>query len=98
MPYERSRVFDAARRILERRGWCLYEACVDVPGQRWEPRTLFLDLTAAGVAESFAEGIELEPEHDARLTGVDRRTLLPLPGIGPDLVYLSDRPRCVPAS
>lgn len=98
MPYERSRVFEAARRILERRGWCVYEVCVDVPAQEWEPRALFLDLTAEGVAESLAAEIELEPEHDARLTGVDRQTLRPLPGIGPDLVYLSDQPVCVASS
>jgi hypothetical protein len=89
MSYERSRVFEAARRILERRGWCLYEVCVDACGQQWEPRTLFLDLTAEGVAEALAEEIELEPEHDARLTGVDRQTLLPLPGISPGVVYFA---------
>jgi hypothetical protein len=92
MPYERSRVFEAARRILERRGWCLYEVCVDVTAQRWEARALLLDLTAEGVAEACEAEIELEPEHDARLTGVDRGTFAPLPGIGPHLVYLSDRP------
>jgi hypothetical protein len=89
MPYERSRVFEAARRILERHGWCLYEACVDASGQEWEPRTLLFDLTAEGVAESLAEEIELEPEHDARLTGVDRQTLLPLPGLSPGVVYFA---------
>jgi hypothetical protein len=92
MPYERSRIFEAARRILDRRGWCLYEVCVDVPAQRWETRALLLDLTAEGVAAACEAEIELEPEYDARLTGVDRRTFLPLPGIGPHLVYLSERP------
>jgi hypothetical protein len=94
MSYDRSRVFEAARRILERRGWCLYEVCVDARAQEWETRALFLDLTAEAVAEACAAEIEVEPEYDARITGIDRRTFLPLPGIGPHLVYVSDHARC----
>ncbi len=89
MAYDRSVAVAAARRILERHGWCLYEACVDVPHQVWEPRLLIFDLSAEAVADTLEAEIALEPEHDGRLTGCDRRTLCPEPALGAYLVYLS---------
>ena len=90
--YDRERAVEAAERILEYRGWCVYEACVDVPRQRWEPRLLMFHLSPEAVADALEAEIELEPEHDARLSGVDRRSLQPLPGIGAFLCYVADDP------
>ena len=97
VPFDRARAVEAAQRILAQRGWCVYEACVDIPGQRWEPRVLMFDLGPEAVADALKAEIELEPEHDARLTGVDRRSLQSLPGIGAYLCYVADDPAPPPA-
>jgi hypothetical protein len=80
----------AAQRILDQGGWCLYECCIDVPRQLWEARLVIFDLSAEAVANAIEAEIELEPEHDARLTGCDRRTLCPDPGMGAYLCYVTD--------
>ena len=90
VPYERSRAVEAAQRILDQRGWCVYEACVERSRQLWETRVLLFDLNAEAVADALEEEIELEPEHDGRLVGCDRHTLCPEPGIGAHLVYLAE--------
>lgn len=90
MPYERCLAVQAAEQIIGQGGWCVYEACIDVPRQVWEARSLSFELTAEGVADEVEAEIELEPEHDGRLTACDRRTLLPEPGMGAYLCYLAD--------
>ncbi len=90
MRYERSQAVAAAQSILDRHGWCVYEVCVNVPEQLWESRVLFFDLTAAGVADAVEAEIQLEPEHDGRLTGCDRRGLYPEATMGSYLVYVAD--------
>jgi CBS domain-containing protein len=97
VPYDRSRAVEAAQSILDQRGWCINEACVDIPRQRWEPRLVMFDLSAEAIADALESEIELEPEHDARLTGVDRRTLEPIPGIGAYLYYVADDPAAQPS-
>jgi hypothetical protein len=82
----------AAQRILDQGGWCLYECCIDVPRQLWEARVVIFDLSAEAVANAIEAEIELEPEHDARLTGCDRRTLCLDPGMGAYLCYVTDKP------
>lgn len=90
MTYERSQAVAAAQSILDQHGWCVYEACVNVPEQLWESRVLFFDLTAEGVADALEAEIQLEPEHDGRLTGCDRQMLHPEAALGPYLVYVAD--------
>ena len=90
VPYERMRVLQAAQRILEQGGWCLYEACVDIPAQHWEARALLFDLTAEAVADAVRAEIEAEPQCDGRLTGCNRRTLCPDPRMGEHLCFVSD--------
>ena len=86
---EREPVIAAAEAILDLGGWCVLEACVDIPGQRWEARLLMFDLDPEAVADAVAGDIEVEPEHDVRLTGCDRRTLMPAPAMGAYLCYLA---------
>jgi hypothetical protein len=81
---------DAAQRILDQGGWCIYEACVDIAEQHWEPRALIFDLVAGAVADAVEAEIEAEPEHDARITGCDRHTLQPSETMGTYLCYLAD--------
>jgi hypothetical protein len=88
--YDRSRAVEAAQRILDQRGWCLYEVCVDIPRQRWEPRVLMFDVSAEAVADALDAEIKLEPELDARLTGVDRCTLEPIAKSEAYLCYVVD--------
>lgn len=90
--FDRAVAVAGARRILSHRGWCVYEACVDVPAQVWEARALIFDITAVSVADSLEGEIELEPEHDGRITGCDRCTLEPDPSMGAFLFYVSDSP------
>ncbi len=105
---DRSSVIAAAQAILEQGGWCVLELCTDVPRQRWDAQVLIFDLDADAVAGAVAEEILLEPAHDARITGCDRHTLQPEPGMGAYLCYLADatvaagrgkglRPQRVPA-
>jgi len=54
--FEREPVIAAARAILDLGGWCLLEACVDIPSQRWEARLLIFDLDADAVADAVAAG------------------------------------------
>ena len=89
---ERSRIVEAAQSILDLGGWCLLEVCTDVPRQHWEGRVLIFDRTAEAVADAVEEEIAYEPQHDARLTGCDRRTLGPNASMGAHLVYLTDAP------
>ena len=59
--YERSRLVLAAQAILDQGGWCVFEVCLDVPGQHWEARDLIFDLLAEAVADTVEEEIEHEP-------------------------------------
>jgi hypothetical protein len=87
--FDRSVAVSAAQAILEKGGWCVVEACLDVPRQVWEARILILDRQPEGVADAVAEEIDLDPGHDARLTGCDRWTLAPDPEMGARLCYLA---------
>src|ERR1700751_3073454 len=91
--YERERTVAAARSIISRGGWCVLEVCVDVPSQQWEVCALLFDLVAESVADVVEEEIAFEPDLDARLTGCDRCTLAPDPGLGARLCYIADAPR-----
>jgi hypothetical protein len=90
--YERSRVIEAAQAILSQGGWCVLESCLDVPGQRWEARVLIFDLLPDGVAAVVEDEIAAEPDYDARLTGCDRRTLVPNQALGAHLCYVTETP------
>jgi hypothetical protein len=96
--YERERTVEAARSIIDGGGWCVVEACVDVPSQQWEVCALVFDLVPESVADLVQEEIEFEPGLDVRLTGCDRRTLRPEPGLGAALCYLADTPRLLAVS
>jgi CBS domain-containing protein len=89
---ERERTVAAAEAVLACGDWCVFEACVDVPAQRWEARVLIFDLDPDAVADAVRDEILLEPEHDARLTGCDRRTLSPDPAAGAHLCHLAAMP------
>jgi hypothetical protein len=88
--FDRPPVVRAAQSILEQGGWCVLEACVDIPSQEWETRVLIFDLVPEAVADAVIAELVDEPEHDARLTGCDRRTLCPDPSMGAHLCYLAD--------
>jgi hypothetical protein len=79
----------AAQVILDQGGWCVLEACVDVPRQSWEPRVLIFDLVAEAVADVVEAELCDDPLFDARLTGCDRRTLAPEASMGAHLFYLA---------
>ena len=68
----------------------MFDVCVDVAEQRWESRTLFFDRSPVAVADAVAREIAYEPELDARLSGCDRGTLSPMPGMGAFLCYVAD--------
>jgi hypothetical protein len=89
---DRESVIAAAQQILEQGGWCVFDVCIDVPEQNWESRALIFDLSPAAVADAVEREIEYEPGLDARLSGCDRRTLGPIPGVGYYLCYLADTP------
>lgn len=88
--YDRSRTVEAAQRILDHRGWCIYEVCVDVAAQKWEPRVVIFARVAEEVADAFEAEIEAEPTHDARLSGCERYTLRPEKSMGAYVCYLAD--------
>jgi hypothetical protein len=87
--YDLDRATAAAEQIIQAGGWCVIEVCIDIPGQRWEPRVYVLDRAPAAAARKVGEQIEYEPERDARIAGCDRRTLLPDPAMGSYLCYLA---------
>jgi hypothetical protein len=89
-PAERKRARAAAARILGQGGWCVLEVCVDVGAQRWETRELILATTADAVVDVVADEVGYEPQHDARLTGFDRRLLRESPEMGTHLCYLAE--------
>jgi CBS domain-containing protein len=82
-------VIAAAQSILDQGGWCVLEACTDVPRQRWEGRAVFFHLTAEAVYEAAEEEIAVEPVYDARLTGCNRRTLHGDDQMGAHLIYIA---------
>jgi len=92
LSFDRSHAAAAAQVVLEQGGWCVLEACVDIPGQRWEPRVLICERDPEAVADAVGDEIEREPGLDARLAGCDRRTLRPDPGMGAQLCYVALRP------
>lgn len=86
---QRSVVIAAAEAILARGGWCVLEACTDVPRQRWEGRAVFFHRTAEAVLDAVEEELAVEPDHDARLTGCNRHTLTGDDELGAYLIYLA---------
>ncbi|HEY8764064.1 MAG TPA: CBS domain-containing protein [Solirubrobacteraceae bacterium] len=98
--YDRSRAVAGAQSILDQGGWCMLELCVDVPAQRWEPRVVIFGGVAESVADRVADEVSYDAGLDARLSGCDRRTLRPIPGMGASLCYVADIPAPVatPAS
>ena len=91
--YEREWTVAAARSIIGRGGWCVVEACVNVPSQDWKVCALVFDLIPDSVADLVEEEIQFAPDLDVRLTGCDRSTLQPDPALGAALCYLADAPR-----
>jgi CBS domain-containing protein len=89
---DRGRVLIAARAVLDSGGWCVLEACVDVPGQRWDARLLICAEDPEDVADAIIAEILAEPERDARITGCDRRTLRPDPAMHSYLCYVAATP------
>lgn len=83
---------EAAQAILDRGDGCVFEVCVDVPGQVWESRLLILSRSAEEVATAVDEQITLVPDYDARLTGCDRGTLARSARGDAHLVYLTGLP------
>ena len=90
--YQRSQALAGAQSILDQGGWCVLDACVDIPGQRWEAQVLIFDLVADAVADVVEEEVTCKPERDARLTGCDRSTLRPNPAMGAHLCHLAGAP------
>jgi hypothetical protein len=87
---DRSRVLTAARAIIDQGGWCVLEACIDVPAQIWEVQLIVFGRVAGTVADAMAEQVEDEPGLDLRLTGCNRCTLAPDPSMGAQLCYVAD--------
>jgi hypothetical protein len=87
--FDRSSALAAARRILEQGGWCVYEARPAAPASHWEARAVLFDLVPEAAVAALEDEIAVEPEHDARLTGCDRRTLAPAPGMGAHPCYVA---------
>jgi CBS domain-containing protein len=79
----------AAQRIIDQGRWCVVQACVDVPGQRWEARLLVCDDEAEVVAGALADEVAREPGRDARLAGCDRVTLRLDPSVGTHLCHVA---------
>ena len=86
----RQNLLPAIQRILDRGCWCVYEVCLDIPGQRWEPRVLICHPHADQVIEAIEAECESEPALDARVNGFDRVTLHHDEGIDAQLCYLAD--------
>jgi hypothetical protein len=89
----RRRYVAAARFVLEQGGWCVLEACVDVPRQQWDPRLLICERDPEAVADACLVEIERDPQRDARLAGRHRRTLRSEPDMGAELLHVADLPR-----
>jgi hypothetical protein len=91
-PDERTRTIDAARWIIAQGGWCVLEVCVDAQGQLWEPHALLFDLVPGAVADMVEDEVSHDPHLDARLTGYNRTTLQPDPGMGAFLCHRAGNP------
>lgn len=79
----------AAEEIVARRLWCVVEACVDVPRQRWEPRLIVFRREGAAVAEAVADWTRAAPHQDVRLSGCRRTDLRPAPEAPTYLCHLA---------
>jgi CBS domain-containing protein len=82
----------AAGPILDEGLWCVLEVCLDVPAQRWEPRLIVFQRDAHEVAAAVSAWIAQEPGSDVRLSGCDRSSLRPEPGVPPRLCYVAATP------
>ncbi|MEA2250584.1 MAG: hypothetical protein QOG70_826 [Solirubrobacteraceae bacterium] len=82
----------AASPILEEGLWCVLEVCLDVPAQRWEPRLIVFRRDGREVAAAVGAWIAQEPDRDVRLSGCDRSSLRPEPGVPPRLCYVAATP------
>ncbi len=92
MDLERADVARAAETILGRGGWCVVEVCLDVAGQRWDPRVLVCSAEAEVVVDTVFDEVRSDPTVDVRLAGCDRRTLAPDPDLGTHLCHLAATP------
>ena len=89
---ERAAAARAAEAILDRGGWCVVEVCLDVAGQRWDPRVLVCSTEAEVVVDAVFAEVWSDPTVDVRLAGCDRRTLAPDPDLGTYLCHLAAMP------
>jgi hypothetical protein len=91
--FGRAAIIAAAEEIVARRLWCVVEACVDVPGQRWEPRLVVLRRDGAAVAEAVADWTRSAPDQDVRLAGCRRTDLRVMPDAPTHLCYVAGADR-----
>jgi len=89
---QRAAVARAAEAILDRGGWCVVEACLDVAGQRWDPQVLVCSTEAEVVVDAVFDEVWSDPTLDVRLAGCDRGTLAPDPDLGTHLCHLAAMP------
>jgi hypothetical protein len=87
---DRQLLLPAIQRILDAGCWCVYEVCLDVPRQEWEPRALICHRDPARVVEAIAAESDSEPRLDARLIGCDRVSLRHDRGIAAQLCYIAE--------
>jgi hypothetical protein len=64
---QRAAVARAAEAILDRGGRCVVEACLDVAGQRWDPRVLVCSTEAEVVVDAVFDEVWSDPTLDVRL-------------------------------
>jgi hypothetical protein len=88
---DRQLLLPAIQGILDAGCWCVYEVCLDVPRQVWEPRALICHRDPVRVVEAIAAESNGEPMLDARLIGCDRVTLRHDQGIAAQLCYIAER-------
>jgi hypothetical protein len=91
--FGRAAIIAAAEEIIARRLWCVVEACVDVPRQRWEPRMIVLRRDGVAVAEAVADWTRSVPDQDVRLTGCRRTDLRMIPDAPTHLCYVAGADR-----
>jgi hypothetical protein len=72
------------------------EICVDIPAQSWEVQVLMFHNVVEAVVDTVADELAQNPEHDARITGCDRRTLCPDLSMGAYLCYVAEIPVSLP--
>ena len=89
---DRAAVARAAQAVLAGGGWCVVEVCIDIAGQRWDPRVLVCSTDAEVVVDAVADEVWSDPAVDVRVAGCHRRTLAPDPDLGRYLCHLAAMP------